>query len=325
MKNPFKAYQDYVSKTPRNSFDMSHRNNLSLPVGLLVPDLVQDVTAGDSMELDAAFAFNFLPMIYPVQTPIRINQYFFYVRYRNTWDNFKDFRFGNKECVHPYIDRPASFFKTCGLADYMGIPTTISVGDNGYVSVILDHDMSNDLRNGHSVAPLHVHTGVGTGAAENTPIVMNEGSLVSATPWFASAAFGAFISGTNMVDLPARGVFSSVYFEGTYCIYCLRVNNINHNFAPYDNHQPLFVLNFDEALVTALMQSDVYLVAVSDDGTDSLVLSQPLHARTEQSDLTTIVIDDDINSGVTCSSTLNSIFETHSNFKIQDEVHQRQG
>lgn len=317
MKNPFKAYQDYVSKTPRNSFDLSHRNNLSLPVGLLVPDLVQDVTSGDSMELDAAFAFNFLPMIYPVQTPIRINQYFFYVRYRNTWDNFKDFRFGNKECVHPYIDRPASFFKTCGLADYMGIPTTISVGDNGYVSVVLDHDMSNDLRNGHSVAPLHVHTGVGTGAAENTPIVMNEGSLVSATPWFANATLlSGAISGTSIIDVGVRALFSAVHDEQFYDIYCLRVNNINHEFAPYDNHQPLFVLNMDPALVIALDDATTYLVAVSDDGQESKILSQPLECGCLDQDSTTLIIADTLSLGVSCSSVLNSILQNYSSYNI---------
>lgn len=135
MKNPFKVYQEYVKKTPRNSFDLSHLNNLTLPFGKLIPDLVLDVTAGDSASIDAAFAFNFLPMVFPIQTPVRINQYFFYVRYRNTWDNYEDFRYGNKsDLVHPYLDQSSEFFKTGGLADYMGIPTTLSVGETGFLS-----------------------------------------------------------------------------------------------------------------------------------------------------------------------------------------------
>lgn len=134
MRNPFKAYQEYVKKTSRNSFDLSHLNNMTLPFGLLVPDLVLDVTAGDSAQIDASFAFNFLPTMFPVQTPIRINQYFFYVRYRNCMENYEDFRYGNKSnIVHPYLKQPASFFKTCGLADYLGIPTTLAVGEHGYV------------------------------------------------------------------------------------------------------------------------------------------------------------------------------------------------
>ena len=139
MRNPFKAYQEYVKKTPRNSFDLSHLNNMTLPYGLLVPDLVLDVTAGDSAQIDASFAFNFLPTMFPVQTPIRINQYFFYVRYRNCMENYEDFRYGNKsDIVHPYLKQPASFFKTCGLADYMGIPTTLAVGEHGNVVFPLD-------------------------------------------------------------------------------------------------------------------------------------------------------------------------------------------
>lgn len=135
MKNPFKVYQEFVKKTPRNSFDLSHLNNLTLPYGLLIPDLVLDVTAGDSAAIEAAFAFNFLPMMFPIQTPVRINQYFFYVRYRNTMDNYEDFRYGNKsDIVHPYLKQPASFFKTGGLADYMGIPTTLAQGEHGYLA-----------------------------------------------------------------------------------------------------------------------------------------------------------------------------------------------
>lgn len=143
MRNPFKAYQEYVKKTPRNSFDLSHLNNMTLPYGLLVPDLVLDVTAGDSAQIDASFAFNFLPTMFPVQTPIRINQYFFYVRYRNCMENYEDFRYGNKNnIVHPYLKLPASFFKTCGLADYMGIPTTLAVGEHGCIVFPLDGTIS---------------------------------------------------------------------------------------------------------------------------------------------------------------------------------------
>lgn len=143
MKNPFKAYQEYVKKTPRNSFDLSHMNNLTLPFGKLIPDLVLDVTAGDSASIDAAFAFNFLPMVFPIQTPVRINQYFFYVRYRNTWDNYEDFRYGNKsDLVHPYLDQSSEFFKTGSLADFMGIPTTLAVGERGCLSFEIENSPS---------------------------------------------------------------------------------------------------------------------------------------------------------------------------------------
>lgn len=131
MRNPFKTYQEYVKKTPRVAFDKSHRNNLTIPMGMLVPDLVLDVVTGDSMSLDASFAFNINPMVFPVQTPLRISQYFFYVPWRLTWENYEDYRYNNKpELVHPYLSQPASFYKTGTLADYMGVPTTVPVSDN---------------------------------------------------------------------------------------------------------------------------------------------------------------------------------------------------
>lgn len=139
MKNPFKEYQEFVKKTPRNAFDKSFRNNLTLGFGYLYPDLVLDVTAGDSASIDAAFALNFDPMQFPIQTPVRISQYFFYDRYRNAWKNYKDYRYGNKpNLVHPYIKQPTSWWKTGSLCDYMGIPTTLPVGAKTYFSYPLD-------------------------------------------------------------------------------------------------------------------------------------------------------------------------------------------
>lgn len=190
MRNPFKAYQEYVKKTPRNSFDLSHLNNMTLPYGLLIPDLVLDVTAGDSAQIDASFAFNFLPTMFPVQTPIRINQYFFYVRYRNCMENYEDFRYGNKSnIVHPYLKQPASFFKTCGLADYMGIPTTLAVGEHGHIVFPLD---------GHSVGlrRLFVH---GSTTASATP---------TSVGYAFSPVFGSFLS-QSFSNSGAVGAFAS--------------------------------------------------------------------------------------------------------------------
>lgn len=322
MKNPFKAYQDYVSKTPRNSYDLSHRNNLSLPVGVLVPDLVQDITAGDSMELDAAFAFNFLPMIYPVQTPIRINQYFFYVRWRNTWKNYKDFRYGNKECVHPYIDRPASFFKTAGLADYMGIPTTISVGDNGFVSVILDQDLSSDLRSSGSLSPIRGSAVRGDVIADGSldpSFVTPQSSVIPALYWYAyePRINGAIHGSLSILDLQARAIFSSVYTDGVTSMFCLRVNNISHRFADYESGNVLLKIPCTSDLSSILGDNhqNVYVVAVSDDGVESKILMDPFLVY-NNSGSGYIELQDVIYNSVACSYALNLILESYSHYNL---------
>lgn len=134
-KSPFQTYQEYVKKSPRNSFDESWRNYLTLRFGYLTPCFVQDVTTGDSMSLETAFALNFMPTVFPLQTPIRVTVHFFYVRYRNLWKNWEDFRWNNKTPVHPYISNSnPDFYKTGSLADYLGVPSTVASGSDIWLS-----------------------------------------------------------------------------------------------------------------------------------------------------------------------------------------------
>lgn len=136
--NPFKQ-QPPVEDVKRNSFDLSFSNNLSLPIGKLVPVMCKEVIAGDSFEIDANFGLRFMPTVFPIQNRIRADLHFFYVRNRNLWSHWMDF-FGNtwskpNALVAPYIgakDENSNFFSEGSLSDYLGVPTNSvsSVGGN---------------------------------------------------------------------------------------------------------------------------------------------------------------------------------------------------
>ena len=128
--NPFKQTPP-VEDVKRNSFDLSFSNNLTLPIGKLVPVMCKEVIAGDSFEIDANFGLRFMPTVFPVQNRIRADLHFFYVRNRNLWSNWMDF-FGNTwskqtALVAPYIgakDQNSDFFAEGSLSDYLGVPTS---------------------------------------------------------------------------------------------------------------------------------------------------------------------------------------------------------
>ncbi len=128
--NPFKQTPP-IEDVKRNSFDLSFSNNLTLPIGKLVPVMCKEVIAGDSFEIDANFGLRFMPTVFPVQNRIRADLHFFYVRNRNLWKNWMDF-FGNTwskqtPLVAPYIgpkDDYSKFFAEGSLADYLGVPTS---------------------------------------------------------------------------------------------------------------------------------------------------------------------------------------------------------
>lgn len=264
MINPYKLYQNFVKKTPRNSFDLSHLNNLTLPFGLLVPDLVLDVTSGDSAEIDAAFALNFLPMMFPIQTPVRINQYFFYVRYRNCMDNYEDFRYGNKSgIVHPYLKQPASFFKTCGLADYMGIPTTLAVGEHGYLAFMISGtDLAfGALTSDNSGAS---SSNLQTGTSWSRPLVVDGSSQTIGTsgqvgarsfsrnfPVLCTNSFSSYTVGRYLITL-VRGMDAPYSSTAGYYI-GFSVLGLDYPLYHDDNHCYLsFTLYLDSTAASAL-------------------------------------------------------------------------
>lgn len=151
--NPFKQ-QPPVEDVKRNSFDLSFSNNLTLPIGKLIPVMCKEVIAGDSFEIDANFGLRFMPTIFPVQNRIRADLHFFYVRNRNLWQHWMDF-FSNTwskqtALVAPYIgakDKNSDFFAEGSLSDYLGVPTSSvsSVGGQREDPIKAYIPSSNDL------------------------------------------------------------------------------------------------------------------------------------------------------------------------------------
>lgn len=128
MRNIFAQTKDYVDPPKRNVFDLSHSNHSTFQFGYLYPVLCQPVIPGDSFDIDPTFALRFLPTAFPVQTKITANLHFFYVRNRNLWDKWTKFIGHTHDTEFPYLDGSQDCIKTGGLADYLGVPTTV-VGD----------------------------------------------------------------------------------------------------------------------------------------------------------------------------------------------------
>ncbi|UPW41265.1 major capsid protein [Sigmofec virus UA08Rod_4626] len=130
-------------KVKRNVFDLSFDNNLSLNFGGLYPVMCKEVIPGDSFEIDTAFGLRFLPLAFPVQTKMRADIHFFYVRNRNLWKDWMDFigdtqPLSNPPFINPYRTLTSTFLKTGSLADYLGVPTTWSGRRITQTSLILD-------------------------------------------------------------------------------------------------------------------------------------------------------------------------------------------
>lgn len=130
-ENPFTKFQKYVDKPGRSSNDLSYDVNGTYAAGKLYPVGIWDVNPGESFRIKSAFGLKFLPMPYPIQTRMRANLYYYYVRNRNMCDGWKDFIYQNKSAAEvpaPTINRPATdreFWKTGGIMDHLGCPTVL--------------------------------------------------------------------------------------------------------------------------------------------------------------------------------------------------------
>ena len=129
--NPFKS-KPPVDKPSRNAFDLSFANNLTMEFGKLYPVFCKECLPGDTFKIDPTFAFKFMPMYFPVQSRMRADLKFFYVRNRNLWKNWKKFigqtdRITGQEVAPPYLKitpNDSHRLATRSLLDYLGVPTT---------------------------------------------------------------------------------------------------------------------------------------------------------------------------------------------------------
>ena len=169
MANPFKS-KPPLEKSNRNTFDLSHNANFTAKFGKLYPVLCQEVLPGDSFEIEGSLGLRLMPLSFPVQSRMRADVHYFFVRNRNLWKDWKDFIFAQKQgLTPPWIQRlPTSdtngVFGTGELGDYLGIPTTVATSQKkSYNSVMVPVMSQSEL----------LHNIYGTEQHQNIPIPQN--------------------------------------------------------------------------------------------------------------------------------------------------------
>lgn len=187
MSSVFRQSQELNNDVKRNSFDYSFTNNLTTKLGQITPVFFADMLPSTGLKINPRMAWNFMPMLFPVQTPVRAYMHFFKVRKRTLWKDFMDY-FGktpkSKSIVKPYIDvdNPLVFansLKTGSLGDYLGLPTTV-VGS--FANAVTLQSSSNSIAFGPS-APTASVQGVantlygGNNIMNNYPLVPNSAEV----------------------------------------------------------------------------------------------------------------------------------------------------
>lgn len=139
MSNVFSKKQGRPNRVNRNTYDLSFANNLTTKFGQLTPVFCKEVLPGDTFNIRSAFGLQFMPMAFPVQTRMRADLHFFYVRNRNLWKDWPDF-IGqtNPKSTPPY--RHIDKITTGDINDYLGVPTTFTGSAMSWADVVPTSD-----------------------------------------------------------------------------------------------------------------------------------------------------------------------------------------
>lgn len=140
MANIFRKKDSYIDRVNRSTFDLSFVNNLTMKFGAITPVCLLPASFGDSFQINARFNLQLLPTVFPIQTQLYVRLHFVYVRTRTLWEDWMAFFGGDETVTPPWLDiladgntpeRKNQFnipddLQTGSLADYLGIPTTIT-------------------------------------------------------------------------------------------------------------------------------------------------------------------------------------------------------
>lgn len=139
MANIFRKKDSYIDRVNRSTFDLSFVNNLTMKFGAITPVCLLPVSFGDSFQINARFNLQLLPTVFPIQTQLYVRLHFVYVRTRTLWEDWMSFFGGDETVTPPWIDPTAEDtpqghrqfniaddLQTGTLADYLGVPTTIT-------------------------------------------------------------------------------------------------------------------------------------------------------------------------------------------------------
>lgn len=201
MANIFRKKDSYIDRVNRSTFDLSFVNNLTMKFGAITPVCLLPASFGDSFQINARFNLQLLPTVFPIQTQLYVRLHFVYVRTRTLWEDWMSFFGGDETVTPPWIDPTAENtqqghkqfnidddLQTGTLADYLGVPTTIT-GTYGGSSIAV---RSSDLLPFSESTPTGNKTLFGTDCIAQTSFSTIK-SVLDSTQSFSQS----FISNAN--------------------------------------------------------------------------------------------------------------------------------
>lgn len=117
-----------VDNVPRNSFDDSFGNNLTLDMGKLYPVCCLETIPNSKYSIGMTMLLRFMALLSPTYENFKATVHFFYVPKRVCWENFPE-HIAGEDYAMPYLQHTDDVtnkwtIDNGDLCDYMGLPKT---------------------------------------------------------------------------------------------------------------------------------------------------------------------------------------------------------
>lgn len=162
-------------RVPRNTFNRSHPNTLTMPFQRVVPTLLEEIYPGDMFRCNPEVFARLQPLVAPVMNNMKISQHMFYVPLRTVTNHYAEFMFGNRmgtyDQVLPYTHTGFFFALVAALhnasydeeaaevirlLDFIGLPFKYSskTSASSFVLSWLSDDWNINVAGGASDEPV---------------------------------------------------------------------------------------------------------------------------------------------------------------------------
>lgn len=112
-------------------FDLSYEKKLTCDLGQLIPILADEVVPGDRLKIGNEIVVRLQPLVAPIMHQIDIFVHYFFVAYRNLWDDWEEFITGGIDGPQvPEVGPVLPVWEPTNTAvgslwDYFGFPTGV--------------------------------------------------------------------------------------------------------------------------------------------------------------------------------------------------------
>lgn len=130
---------------PRHTFNLSHRNLLSLNQGTIVPIFCEETVPGDKWKISQSTMLRYASLLAPVMSDAYVSTLFFYVPWYQIWDDYKTFETGGDEktaasevnvpTIGLTVTPNANYCLNGSLFDYLGCHIVKPASGQAYHSI----------------------------------------------------------------------------------------------------------------------------------------------------------------------------------------------